>query len=173
MRIFLFTLLALVLTACSKPYDKYIGYWKAEGTKSPRVLEIYKEGKDTYLVNDNILSEKDWFGNKKNGTVLEQTDKELGVNNGLTVVKFNVSEDGKTLRISNKQYTKISEDEVQTIVKNKQACDDLRTKYLEEAKTFNIFAKTDEKTKQEQIKESYLAKQKEISDCNFYISKAY
>lgn len=173
MRIFLFTLLALALTACSKPYDKYIGYWKAEGTKFPRVLEIYKEGKDTYLVNDNILSEKDWFGNKKNGTVLEQTDKELGVNNGLTVVKFNVSEDGKTLRISNKQYTKITEDEVQAIVKNKQACDDLRTKYLEEAKTFNLFAKTAEKTKQEQIKESYLAKQKEISDCNFYISKAY
>jgi|GEM_PF-5006426 len=173
MRIFLITLFAFFLTACSKPYDKYIGYWKAEGTQSTRILEIYQEGKETYLVNDNILAEKDWFGNKRNGTVLEQIDKELGVNNGLTVVKFNVSEDGKTLRISNKQYTKISEDDVKTIVTNKESCDDLRTKYLAEAKTFNVFARDTEKTKQEQIKDSYLAKQKEIANCNFYISKGY
>ena len=44
--------------------------------------------------------------------------------------------------------------------------------FLTLSKTLH-FAKTAEKTKQEQIKESYLAKQKEISDCNFYISKAY
>ena len=40
MRIFLLTLIALTLTACSKPYDKYVGHWKAEDTKFTRILEI-------------------------------------------------------------------------------------------------------------------------------------
>ncbi|HGW5129432.1 TPA: hypothetical protein ACNIH0_000725 [Acinetobacter baumannii] len=102
MRVFLLTLIALALTACSKPYDKYIGYWKLENSTSPRILSIYKEDKETYLVNDNILAEKDFFGNKKTGTVLEKKEKELGVNNGLTVIPFNLSEDGKTLRIGDK-----------------------------------------------------------------------
>lgn len=38
MRVFLLTLIALALTACSKPYDKYIGYWKLENSTSPRIL---------------------------------------------------------------------------------------------------------------------------------------
>ena len=55
MRIFLLTLLTFALTACSKPYDKYIGYWQLEDTKYPKILEIRKEDKDTYLVNENIF----------------------------------------------------------------------------------------------------------------------
>ena len=43
MRIFLLTLLALALTACSKPYDKYIGYWQLEDTKYPKILEIERK----------------------------------------------------------------------------------------------------------------------------------
>ena len=173
MRIFLLTLIALTLTACSKPYDKYVGHWKAEDTKFTRILEIYKEDKDTYLVNDNILAENDAFRNKKNGKVLEKKDDGLGVNNGLTVIPFTVSDDGKTLRISDKRYTKITEDEVKTIVKNKKDCDALRNQYLEESKSFNLFAKDAEKAKQEQAKEGYLTKQKQIPNCDFYIAKAY
>ncbi|MDC4801373.1 hypothetical protein NQ814_17720, partial [Acinetobacter baumannii] len=111
MRIFLLTLLALALTACSKPYDKYIGYWQLEDTKYPKILEIRKEDKDTYLVNENIFRDTDFMGNSKKETVLEKTEKEgLGVNNGLTVIPFNLSDDGKTLRISDQKYVKISED---------------------------------------------------------------
>ncbi|MDC5235431.1 hypothetical protein [Acinetobacter baumannii] len=173
MRVFLLTLIALALTACSKPYDKYIGYWKLENSTSPRILSIYKEDKETYLVNDNILAEKDFFGNKKTGTVLEKKEKELGVNNGLTVIPFNLSEDGKTLRIGDRMYTKISEEEVKTTLKNKEDCTNLRAKYQEESKAFNLFAKGAEKEKQDQVKEKYIDLQKQIPDCKFYIANAY
>ncbi|MFV5624208.1 hypothetical protein VXR01_14040 [Acinetobacter baumannii] len=173
MRVFLLTLIALALTACSKPYDKYIGYWKLENSTSPRILSIYKEGKETYLVNDNILAEKDFFGNKKTGTVLEKKEKELGVNNGLIVIPFNLSEDGKTLRIGDKMYTKISEEEVKTTLKNKEDCTNLRAKYQEESNSFNLFAKGTEKQKQDQVKEKYINLQKQIPDCKFYIANAY
>ena len=49
MRVVLLSLITLVLTACSKPYDKYVGYWQLEDTKYPKILEIRKEDKDTYL----------------------------------------------------------------------------------------------------------------------------
>ena len=75
MRIFLLTLLALALTACSKPYDKYIGYWQLEDTKYPKILEIRKEDKDTYLVNENIFRDTDLLGKTKKETVLEKLRK--------------------------------------------------------------------------------------------------
>ena len=110
MRVVLLSLITLVLTACSKPYDKYVGYWQLEDTKYPKILEIRKEDKDTYLVNENIFRDTDLLGKAKKETVLEKTEKEeLGVNNGLTVIPFNLSDDGKTLRIRDQKYTKISE----------------------------------------------------------------
>ena len=140
MRIFLLTLLALALTACSKPYDKYIGYWQLEDTKYPKILEIRKEDKDTYLVNENIFRDTDLLGKTKKETVLEKTEKEeLGVNNGLTVIPFNLSDDGKTLRIRDQKYVKISEDIAKTAVKNRKDCNDLKIKYTEEKKPFDGF----------------------------------
>ena len=61
-----------------------------------KILEIRKEDKDTYLVNENIFRDTDLLGKAKKETVLEKTEKEeLGVNNGLTVIPFNLSDDGK------------------------------------------------------------------------------
>jgi hypothetical protein len=48
------------------------------------------------LVNENIFQSTDLLGNSKKEQVLEKTEKDgLGVNNGLTVVPFNLSDDGK------------------------------------------------------------------------------
>ncbi|WP_332605158.1 hypothetical protein [Acinetobacter sp. ESBL14] len=173
MKIFFLILVTFALTACSKPHDKYLGYWQLEDTKYPKILSIYKEDKETYLVNENILAEKDFFGNKKTGTVLEKKDKELGVNNGLTVIPFTLSSDGSTLRITNSKYIRITEAEAQTALKNKKACSDLRTQYLEESKSFNLFAKGAEKTEQDQIKTRFLDMQKQIPDCQFHIGQAF
>ena len=65
MRVVLLSLITLVLTACSKPYDKYVGYWQLEDTKYPKILEIRKEDKDTYLVNENIFQTTDLLGKSK------------------------------------------------------------------------------------------------------------
>jgi hypothetical protein len=33
MRIILLSFIVLALTACSKPYDKYVGYWQLDDSK--------------------------------------------------------------------------------------------------------------------------------------------
>ena len=76
MRVVLLSLITLVLTACSKPYVKYVGYWQLEDTKYPKILEIRKEDKDTYLVNENIFQTTDLLGKSKKEQVLEKIDLE-------------------------------------------------------------------------------------------------
>lgn len=172
MRIFLLTLLALALTACSKPYDKYIGYWQLEDNKYPKILEIRKEDKDTYLVNENIFRDTDLMGNSKKETVLEKMEKEgLGVNNGLTVIPFNLSDDGKTLRISDQKYVKISEDIAKTAVKNRKECNDLKVKYTEEKKPFDgfFFNGNPNQAKLDAVKAKYKELQQKIPECDFSI----
>lgn len=173
MKVFFLALIALVLTACSKPYDKYIGYWQLENSKSLRILEIRKEGKETYLVNENILVSRDLLGKNKKESVLEQKENQLGVNNGLTVIPLNLSDDGKILRFKDFKYIKISEDEAKVAIKNKHACDELSGKYREESQSFNIFAKDTQKIEQDKIKANYLKLQKEIPNCSFGIARSF
>jgi len=82
MRIILLSFIVLALTACSKPYDKYVGYWQLDDSKRQKILEIRKEDKDTYLVNENIFQTTDLLGKSKKEQVLEKTENDgLGVNN--------------------------------------------------------------------------------------------
>lgn len=171
MRVVLLSLITLVLTACSKPYDKYVGYWQLEDTKYPKILEIRKEDKDTYLVNENIFRNTDLLGKAKKEQILEKTEKEeLGVNNGLTVIPFNLSDDGKTLRIRDQKYTKISEGVAKTALKNKKDCDELQTKFREETKSYGIpWGGTPEEAKLKEVKSKYAQIQKNIPSCDFRI----
>lgn len=112
MKLILLTFLALALTACSKSYDKYVGYWQLEDTKYSKILEIKKEDKETYLINTDIIKEN-LLGTKHKDRVLEKAgENSLGVNNGLAVIPLNLSEDGKTLRIDKEKYVKISEEDM-------------------------------------------------------------
>ena len=170
MKIILLALLTITLVACSKPYDKYIGYWQLEGTKYPKILEIRKEDKDTYLVNENIFRDEE-FGKAKKEQVLEKTDKELGVNNGLAVIPFNLSDDGKTLRIRDQKYTKIDENTAKAAVKNKHDCNELKIKYNQEKKPFDgyFFGENPNQAKLDAVKARYSALQKNLSGCEFNI----
>ena len=173
MRTILLSLIALTLVACSKPYDKYVGYWQLDDSKRQKILEIRKEDKDTYLVNENIFQTTDLLGKSKKEQVLEKTEKGgLGVNNGLTVVPFNLSDNGKVLRIMNNKYSKISDEDAKKALDNDKACKDLRTKYQEEIKPIS-FANS-ETAKRNQIGEKYIELQKKIPNCelNIYIPKA-
>ena len=55
------------------------------------------------------------------------------------MIPFNLSDDGKTLRIRDQKYVKISEDIAKTAVKNRKDCNDLKVKYTEEKKPFDGF----------------------------------
>jgi hypothetical protein len=168
MRIILLSFIALALTACSKPYDKYVGYWQLDDSKRQKILEIRKEDKDTYLVNENVFQTTDLLGKSKKEQVLEKTENDgLGVNNGLTVIPFNLSDDGKTLRIMNNKYSKISDDDAKKALDNNKACKDLRTQYQEEIKPIS-FANS-ETAKRNQIGEKYIELQKKIPNCDLNI----
>lgn len=126
---------ALLLAACSgESHERYVGLWKQDGVERPTVLSISKEDSKTYLLDMNILVEKDPYGNKKTGNVLTLGDKgEVGINNGLMLIPFVLSENGKTLRIDNKAYTRISESEYEKfktdLAQNEQLCKKLKTEY--------------------------------------------
>ena len=164
MKKILFSLVTLVLTACSNGYDKYVGYWSLDDSKSQNILEIRKEGKETYLVNENILNQY------KKEQVLEKGDKDaLSVNTGFGVIALNLSEDGNTLRIKNQKYSKMNETDAKKALDNQNACNDLEKKYREETKDLNIFAK-EQGDKKIEISKQYVELQKKIPNCSFYIS---
>ena len=173
MRIFFITLIVLALTACSKPYDKYIGYWKLEDSSYSKILEIRKEAKETYLVNEDVLSAANLSGQNKKEMVLEQKDNQLGVNNGLTLIPFSLSEDGNSLRIRENKYIKITDNEAKTAMKNRQDCNQLESKFREQRLAFRSFVTETEKKPRNELLEKYTTVQRQIPDCKFYIPKAY
>ena len=63
------------------------------------------------------------------------------------MIPFNLSDDGKTLRIRDQKYVKISEDIAKTAVKNRKDCNDLKVKYTEEKKPFDGFSLMATRTK--------------------------
>ena len=63
------------------------------------------------------------------------------------MIPFNLSDDGKTLRIRDQKYVKISEDIAKTAVKNRKDCNDLKVKYTEEKKPFDGFFFNGNRTK--------------------------
>ncbi|WP_373746141.1 hypothetical protein [Neisseria dentiae] len=128
-------LVALLLAACSgESYDRYVGLWKIENSDFPAVLAITKEDGKTYLINENILQETDFFGNKKKGRVLDLGEKgEMGINIGIGIIPVVLSEDGKTLRIDNRSYSKISESDFAAfkteLEQNEKLCKQLQEEY--------------------------------------------
>lgn len=160
--------LALALAACSNPHDDYVGFWKSDSAK--RVIEISKEGKDTYLLDNNIFSETDRLGRPKASTVLEKKDDStLAFNSGMMLMPYVLSEDKKTLRMSDKQYVKISEEEANKMLTNFKQCKELRDQFKAERKSFSVFASDDQQAKQDAIKEEYRKKQEAIPDCDVNI----
>ncbi|XID74982.1 hypothetical protein ACF3NA_10875 [Alkanindiges sp. WGS2144] len=170
MRTILLILMTLSLAACGKSNDKYLGFWQLENTTYPKILEIRKEGKDTYLVNENIFRD-DEAGKAKKEMVLDKTENGLGVNNGLAVIPFNLSEDSKTLRIREQKYSKISEAQARSLVKNKKDCDKLKANLYEEKKPFDgfFFGDNPNQAKLDTVKAKYRELQKQIPACDFNI----
>lgn len=173
MRLLFLGMIALILSACSAPHDKYVGYWKLEDSKQANILEIKKEDKDTYLVNENILRQMNSLGNKPKEMVLEKKEDQLAINNKLMLIPLNLSSDGKTLRIDTNKYTKISEADAKTTLKNHTACTELRTQFQEEKKPFDGFffgsRQNPNQDKLDAVKSKYTELKSKIPECDFTI----
>ena len=63
------------------------------------------------------------------------------------MIPFNLSDDGKTLRIRDQKYVKISEDTAKTAVKNRKDCNDLKLNTLKKRNHLMAFSLMATRTK--------------------------
>lgn len=122
------------LVSCSKPYEKYVGYWKLEGSKYNNITEISKNG-DVYLFTQNIF-------NKNNKPIaMEESKNELAINNGFLLINLKLADDS-TMLIENEKYTKIPQSEVDEIKKNVDKCETVIKDFINEIKPYDKWTAT-------------------------------
>lgn len=168
--------IGLLLGACSgNPHDKYLGYWQLEDSKYPKIMRIYKEDRKTYLVQENILNSKDFFGNKPKEQVLTPDGEQLGIDLGIGVVKFNLSEDGNTLRIEKNKYTRMKDSEAETIKaeaeKNAQLCQAAKEEYDSQIKAIQESGSSSQEqyAQRQRVRNEFKEKFKAIPACSAFI----
>lgn len=159
--------LSLFFSGCSanngNQYDSYMGYWQQNDTKRAiSIAHVIKDG-ESFLIKENILSDKD------KPMLLSNKDGKLSVNIDLGSVELGLSEDKKTLYIAKKTFQKIDE---KTAMKHKQEYDDCRlvqNNYTSEAKEQGVYARAflppDKKTLQENINNKYRVKFDKLPNC--------
>lgn len=172
-------LVSIVLFGCSgDPYEQYIGHWERKGVEHPAILQITKDG-DSYLMNDNILQEKDMLGRSKKAIVLKKSEGQLSVENGFGSVMLGISEDGKTLRVSNQEFSRISDQEVSAIKemaakekaefeKNKSLCEAITREYQDAVNSINKenLGLQERTAKRAALKDATIEKAKSVPKCN-------
>lgn len=122
MRFILISCLVLLITACSKPYEKYIGYWQLDNCDTLKVVEISKDD-NTYLITENIFA--------KNNTpyAIENRDNTLFINNGITNMPITLSNDS-TLIILDEKYIKISQAELEKLKGLVESCENKKDEQI-------------------------------------------
>ena len=174
-------ILALLLTGCSRAgFDDYVGYWKQDDKDLPHIVNITKDN-DNYFFADNILREKDFFGNKSKAIVLHKSDEQLVLQNGFGSLNMALSNSGKTLHVADKKFTRITLEQVEEL-KNElltkqekkaeayQLCQDLKKQYNSESS--EIIKLTQDREEREKKSSDLLSRYKEkantIQDCTIH-----
>ncbi len=177
----LITMLCFFLFGCGDDkYADYIGLWQMSDTSYPKVAKISKDG-ETYLLNENVLQEKDFFGHKKKSMVLKQSENQLSIENGLGSITLGISADGKTLHIANHEYTKIDEkklNEIQSAIekeklekeKNQGLCKALDEQYQQEKNTIMAgkYSFSEQRTKITELSKKLKEQSKSIPNCTLF-----
>lgn len=176
-RMVAFFVMAVALAGCGKdPYASYVGLWQRQGVDFPQVMQISKDG-ETYLVNDNILQAKDFFGNDKKPNVLTKSEGQLMGNNGLASFPLGLSEDQNTLHVEGQEYKRIAPDQLDKIKakiesdrvaaeKNRELCKSLNNDYSEKIKKLQENKNFSERMNQQRdLGQEFQAKAKEIPLC--------
>ena len=169
--VILLSMSTVFLSACGNKHDKMVGYWQLENVQGKRIMQIFKEGKDSYILKENVVARSNVVNGKEGSSlVLEKKDDTLAVNNGLAAMPLHLSDDGQTLRISKNQYKKVDENFVNKTIENIKVCHEIETEYRTKVKELPIF--TRDPAIQEQRKtlaESTTIKMQAIEDCKFGI----
>jgi len=159
MRLLLSVIPILLLTACSSSnnYSEYMGYWQQDDVKSnAKVAKIYQDG-DTYLMDSNIYTDTSISGGKTAPAVLTANEGKLSWTTGMGAADLGLSENGETLYVANKTFTKIDEGKANEIGEILKTCAELREQHSASIKGLKLFTDAYEAEK-EQITAEYADK---------------
>lgn len=157
---FVLIAVTLILSGCfGDPHKSYLGLWQRQDINLEQVLEITQDG-DTYFLDENILQDTDMFGRKKSPMTLTKNDDYLSASNGLGPLPLGLSDDQKTLHLSDRSYRKISAEQLEGVKagiekksaeheKNREACKSLNADYLQQRSQIS----TDVSDAREQVKQ--------------------
>lgn len=53
------------LSACGNKHDKMVGYWQLENVQGKRIMQIFKEGKDSYILKENVVARSNVVNGKE------------------------------------------------------------------------------------------------------------
>ena len=113
-------LLVLVFCGgCSDPYGDYLGYWELEGGEGMNIVQISSES-GNILLHDNILREKDFFGNPNKPHVLSTSEGQLVMNLGLGSSALGLSEDKTILRVGGRAFHRVGLERVEEVRAERQ-----------------------------------------------------
>lgn len=165
MRFISILFMLFLIVACSKPYEKYVGYWQLDGAAMPRIAAINKQG-DVYLFNENILNEQ------SKELAMEELKDELAINNGFTSISLKLINNDSTLMILNKKYTKITAAEVDQIKKDIEDCKLLKASYKDDREPYvhkKFYGENPNKDKLDAVDNKYKELASKIPYCELSI----
>lgn len=162
---------AVLLSGCGSKNEKMLGYWQLENIEGKRIMQIFKEGKDSYILKENVVAKSNVINEKEGRSyVLEKDEDTLVINNGYSKMPLHLSDDGKTLRVSTSQYKKVDEKFVKKTIENIKACHEVETEYRTAVKEFPIFTNDPSiRESRKTLGETTTQKMEAIEDCKFGI----
>lgn len=137
----------ILISACSKNADDYIGLWKEENTQRAHYLEI-KQDSGVYL-----LIEQPFIRNKS--YVLEEKESKLFIES----IPLMLSDDGKKLYIKSRNFQKVANPK--KIYEHQAQCVNLNKEYkaaLAIVKPKTLFPTKEEISAQEAMNRQFLEK---------------
>lgn len=113
-----------LLAACGKSADDYVGYWREQDDKIEEVMEIKHENGNYF--GRNLMGIDDSLGMAWKAVVLDEKDGVLSVHG----VPFKLSDDGKSMYIGDRSYTKIDAEFKDKIAAHQPLCEKLWDEFL-------------------------------------------
>lgn len=159
MRYILLFIAFFIVVACSKPSDKYDGYWEME-SRTDTIMKLSKLDANTFIVNQNIL------GDYQDRALALNSSGNLELGGPFGSVIFILSEDGNTIRLDNKIYRRVNTKEAQKAEENSKACQKLADEYSDKYSVFRFKYGAEFDEPKRVLKEEYKELQKDITNCN-------
>lgn len=152
MKPFILSALILMLAACGKSgAERYVGYWQEQDDKRIVISEIKQEN-GNYFAVDNIVAQGK---NAEKQIVLSEKEGELVLNSGVGDVPLKLSDDGKSMFVGKKSFTKIDAATKDKIVAHEEKCRQLSDEFAAAEKALPGTMSNEYKAAEEALQQKY------------------